>query len=163
MTLAQLTFKVGYLTPRETEIWNLRKKIDNQSKIGQILGISRQAVNNSLAHIEKKLERTFKEVLDANNLVARKMDLVDGIMVAYSPAHQLPVVVSLSNANGLKVWYLYEGNCLSCDLERSCLKMLREEAQVRGIRLEPGDRHLEPTKLALKIFSKYLMEEETVG
>lgn len=163
MTLAQLTFKVGYLTPRETEIWNLRKKIDNQSKIGQILGISRQAVNNSLAHIEKKLERTFKEVLDANNLVARKMDLVDGIMVAYSPAYQLPVVVSLSNANGLKVWYLYEGNCHSCDLERSCLKMLREEAQGRGIRLEPGDRHLEPTKLALKIFSKYLMEEETVG
>lgn len=158
-----MAFKVGYLTPRETEIWNLRKKIYNQSRIGQILGISRQAVNNSLAHIENKLERTFKEALDANNLVARKTDLVDGVMVAYSPAHQLPVIVSLSNANGLKVWYLYEGNCHGCDLERSCRKTLREEAQERGIRLEPGDRRLEPTELALRIFSKYLTEEETVG
>jgi hypothetical protein len=156
-------FKVGYLTPRETEIWNLRKKIDNQSRIGQVLGISRQAVYNSLANIEEKLERTFNEILDANNLVARNMDLVDGVMVAYSPAYKLPVVVSLSNTNGLKVWYLYEGNCRGCDLERSCRSMLRGEAKERGVLLKNGDRRLEPTRLALKVFSKYLTEGEIVG
>ena len=158
-----MTFKGGYLTEREIEIWNLRKKIDNQSEIGRILGITRQAVNNSLSLIEEKMEYTFNEALDANNLKPMKMNLVEGVMEAYSPAHQLPVIVSLSNVNGLKIWYLYEGKCGQCDLERSCRRMLLDEARERDIELEPDDRRLEPTKLALRVFKKYLAEGEKRG
>ena len=154
-----MTFKGGYLTTRETEIWNLRKFILNQSEIGRKLGISRQAVNLALSSIEDKMERTFNETLDANNLEAVKMNLVDGVMEAYSPAYQLPVIVSLSNINGLKVWYLYEGNCSRCNLERNCRRTLLDEADERSVKVSEADRRLEPTKLALKVYSDYLKEK----
>lgn len=109
------------------------------------------------------MERTFNEALHANNLEPLKMNLVDGVMEAYSPAYELPVIVSLSNANGLKVWYLYEGKCGRCNLERSCRKTLLDEAEERNIDLTPSDRQMEPTKLALKVFSDYLKERTILG
>jgi hypothetical protein len=77
-------------------------------------------------------------------------------MEAYSPAYRIPVVVSLSRANGLKVWHLYEGDCASCGYERSCRRILLAEAEERGVELTGGDRKIPPTHLALKIFSRYL-------
>jgi hypothetical protein len=158
-----LTFKDGYLTTRETQIWNLRKHIPNQSQIARTLGISRQAINLALISIEDKMERTFNETLNANNLTPVTMNLVDGVMEAYSPAYQLPVIVSLSNVNGLKVWYLYEGNCARCNLERSCRKTLLAEAEERNVLLSESERRIEPTKLALKVYSNYLKEEKILG
>jgi hypothetical protein len=157
-----MAFKGDYLTARETEIWRLRKKINNQSEIGRILGISRQAVNISLNVITEKIDKTFQAALDTNNLIPRKINLVEGVVEAYSPAYKLPVIISLSAVNGLKVWYLYDGNCKRCDLERSCRRTLLDEARERGLELEKGDDLLEPTKLAVKIFSRYLSEEYKV-
>ena len=157
-----MSFRGGYLTPRETEIWSLRRRIPNQSEIARTLGVSRQAINISLGIVEGKMERTFQECLDANNLRPRKINLVEGVMEAYSPAYRLPVIVSLSVANGLKIWYLYEGRCSSCDLERDCRRTLLEEAHERGVELGPEEMRLEPTRLAHRIFSRYLTEEHTV-
>ena len=158
-----LTFNGGYLTTRETEIWNLRKHIPNQSEIGRKLNISRQAVNLALISIEDKMERTFNETLHTNNLEPHKMNLVDGVMEAFSPAYQLPVIVSLSNINGLKVWYLYEGKCSKCNLERSCRKTLLDEAEEREVPLSQDEQRMEPTKLALTVYSDYLKEEKILG
>jgi hypothetical protein len=158
----RMSFRAGYLTPRETEIWSLRRRTPNQSEIARALGVTRQAINISLGIIESKVERTFQECLDANNLQPRRINLVEGVMEAYSPAYQLPVIVSLSVANGLKVWYLYEGRCGRCDLERGCRRALLEEARERGVELEPEETRLEPTRLAHRIFSRYLTEEHNV-
>ena len=157
-----MSFRGGYLTPRETEIWSLRRRTPNQSEIARALGVTRQAVHISLGIITGKMEQTFQECLDANNLRPRKINLVEGVMEAYSPAYELPVIVSLSVANGLKIWYLYEGRCSRCDLERGCRRALLGEAQERGVELGPEEVRLEPTRLALKIFSRYLTEEHTV-
>lgn len=157
-----MSFRGGYLTPRETEIWSLRRRTPNQSEIARALGVTRQAINISLGIITGKMERTFQECLETNNLQPRRINLVDGVMEAYSPAYQLPVIVSLSVANGLKIWYLYEGRCGRCDLERGCRRALLEEARERGVELGPEDARLEPTRLALKIFSGYLTEEHSV-
>jgi hypothetical protein len=157
-----MAFKGDYLTPRETEIWRLRKRIPNQSEIGRILGISRQAVHISINVITEKIDDIFQGALETNNLIPRKINVVDGVVEAYSPAYRLPVIISLSMVNGLKVWYLYEGNCKRCDLERRCRKTLLDEAKERGHELEQGDDHLEPTELAVKIFSRYLSEDFSV-
>ena len=151
------------MTARETEIWNLRKNIPNQSEIGRKLNISRQAINLALISIEHKMEQTFNETLHANNLQALKMNLVDGVMEAYSPAYQLPVIVSLSNTNGLKVWYLYQGKCNQCNLERSCRKSLVDEAEEREVQLTQDEKRMEPTKLALKVYSDYMKERTILG
>lgn len=151
-----MSFRTAYLTGRETGIWDLRRRKLSQSEIGRRLGISRQAVNKSLNLIDSKVEQVFSEVIEANNLEARSMNLVDGVMEAYSPAYRVPVIVSLSNINGVKVWYLYEGNCGSCNRARSCRKMLDDEADEREIELTRDERRLQPTELALKIFLRYV-------
>ncbi len=91
------------------------------------------------------------------------MNLVDGVMEAFSPAYRLPVIVSLSNINGLKVWYLYEGNCSRCNLERSCRRTLLDEADERGVDVAGDERRMEPTKLALKVYADYLKEKTILG
>jgi len=151
-----LAFSTGYMTGRETDIWSLRRKRLNQSEIGRRLGITRQAVHKALGVINSKVERALTEAAETNRLEVRSLDLVEGIMEAYSPAYRIPVVVSLSRANGLKVWHLYEGDCANCGYERSCRRMLLAEAEERGVELTEGDKKIPPTHLALKIFSRYL-------
>jgi len=151
-----LTFPQAYLTGRETRLWDLRRRKGTQSQIGRDLGISRQAVHKAFPVIDSKVERVFHEVADTNRLEIKTINLVDGVMEAYSVAQDIRVLVSLSEANGLKVWYLYEGNCPECRLERSCRRMLEAEAEERGIPLSGEDRRIYPTQLALKIFSRYL-------
>jgi predicted DNA-binding protein YlxM (UPF0122 family) len=153
-----LSFSVGYLTARETEIWDLRRRDNSQSEIGRMLGVSRQAIHKAVQTIDEKVEQAFLETAETNKLDVTKMDMVEGIMEAYSPAHQLPVIVSLSKVNGLKIWYLYEGNCQDCKHEKLCRVTLEDEAAERGIEISTSDKLLTPSKLAIKIFNRYMEE-----
>jgi len=150
-----LSFEAGYLTGRESNIWGLRRDRLSQAEIGRRLDISRQAVHKTLNVIDSKMERAFMEAAETNRLDIMRINLVDGIMEAYSPAHRVPVIVSLSQANGLEIWHLYEGNCSKCSRERDCRRMLEAEAGERGIELSSADRRMLPTQLALKIFSGF--------
>ena len=150
-----MTFRVGYLTPREIRIWELRRHNLSQSDIGRELGISRQAVHKAYQIIDQKVEQAFIEAAETNNLVVKTLNLVDGVMDAHCPAHDIPVIVSLSKVNGLKVWYLYEGNCRTCHLVSSCRTILENEAEERGIQLRATDQFMQPTQLALQIFGRY--------
>lgn len=150
-----MTFRVGYLTQRESSIWDLRRQNLSQSEIGRELGVSRQAVHKAYQIIDQKLEQAFMEAAETNNLEIKTVNLVEGVMSAYSPAHNIPVVVSLSKANGLKVWYLYEGNCDTCHLESSCRSVLEAEAEERGIKIHAKDKLAPPTQLANEIFGRY--------
>jgi len=158
--MIEMTYLSGYLTPRESLIWGLKRRLDSVTKISTELGISRQAVYKSLNIIETKIEQAFNEALDSNKLEPILVNLAEGVMKAYSPAHDLPVIVSLSEANGLKLWYLYKGNCSKCKLELSCQRMLVKEAKERGVQLTNRDLEGEPTDLALRVFSPYFKEGE---
>jgi len=136
-------------------IWDLRRRNNSQSDIGRQLGVSRQAVHKAYQIIDQKVEQAFMEAADTNNLEIKTINLVEGVMIAYSPAHGIPVIVSLSKTNGLKIWYLYEGNCDSCHLETSCRNILEAEAMERGIQLHSIDSWISPTMLADEIFGRY--------
>ncbi len=153
-----MTFRVGYLTPREASIWDLRRRNLTQSDIGRKLGVSRQAVHKAYQIIDQKVEQAFMEAADTNNLMVKTVNLIEGIMSAYSPAHDIPVIVSLSKSNGLKVWYLYEGNCNTCHLNSSCRNLLEAEAAERDISLQAKDQLTTPTQLANKIFGRYQID-----
>ncbi len=150
-----MTFKVGYLTPREANIWDLRRRDRSQSDIGRELGVSRQAIHKAYHIIDSKVEQAFMEAAETNNLIVKTINLVEGVMEAHSPAHDIPVLVSLSRRNGLKVWYLYEGNCSTCNLESSCRSVLEAEAEERGIELNAIHKLKPPTQLAIEIFGRY--------
>lgn len=151
-----MTFRTGYLTSRESKIWSLRRDHLIQSEISRRLDISRQAVNQALTVIDSKVERALIEAAETNNLQMKSVNSVDGIMEAYSPAHRLPVIVSLSKVNGLKVWYLYEGKCSECSQTASCQDAILSEANERGMTLSEEDKVLSPSLLALKIFSNFV-------
>jgi hypothetical protein len=53
-------------------------------------------------------------------------------------------------SNGVQVWYLYEGRCETCRLRKSCLNVLKAEAEERGIELSEEDLSLQPTRLDRK-------------
>ena len=157
MTCTDLTFQTGYLTTRETNIWSLRNILGSQSKIARRLDVSRQAIHKALITIDKKVEQALNEAALTNKLDIRKLDVVHGVMYAYSPAYQIPVIVSLSKVNGLKVWYLYEGNCSTCNRSAECMKLLESEANERGIKI---DAHkMSPSNIAKDMFLEYFKEE----
>ena len=147
-----MSFRLGYLTQRERDIWDLRRRRNTQSQIGRTMGVSRQAIHKAYQIMDQKVKQAFLEVADASHLEPRSIDLVEGIMEAHSPAHKVPVVVSFSKANGVKVWYLHEGNCGGCHLESSCRETLESEARERGIEITAIDNLRPPTRLATKIF-----------
>jgi hypothetical protein len=151
-----MSFSTAYLTVREINVWDLRRKNKTQAEIGRLLGFTRQASNRALGVIDTKIERAFREAAVSNNLEVRNINSVDGVMEAYSPIHKMPVFVSLSSVNGLKVWYMHEGDCGSCSEERNCRKYLEAEAAERGIEISREDWRMPPTQLAIKIFSRYL-------
>ncbi len=157
-----MSFSTGYLTNRETNVWDLRRRKNTQAEIGRLMGMTRQASHQALGMIDEKIQRAFTEAAKSNSLEVRRMDLVDGIMEAYSPVHRMPVFVSLSRVNGLKVWYMHEGDCGSCSEEKGCRTYLEAEASERGIDLASEDWKLPPTKLAIKIFGRYLEENRVV-
>ena len=151
-----MSFSTAYLTLREIGIWDLRRQNKSQAEIGRLLGFTRQASNRAFDVIDNKIDRAFKEAAVSNNLEVRNIYLVEGIMEAYSPVHKMPVLVSMSRINGLRVWYMHEGNCSTCSEEKGCRRFLEAEASERGIELRKEDWELPPTQLALKVFSKYL-------
>jgi len=151
-----MSFSSAYLTPRETSVWDLRRRKNSQSEIGRLMGFSRQASHHTLELIDVKVEKAFEEAASTNGLEVKRMNLVDGIMEAYSPVYKVPVFVSLSRANGLRVWYLHEGECGTCQHEKGCRSFLEKEAAERGIELNTNDLNQMPTQLALMVFGRYL-------
>jgi hypothetical protein len=151
-----MSFSTAYLTPRETSVWDLRRRKNTQSEIGRLMGFSRQASHHALELIDEKVEKAFDEAASTNGLEVKNVNLVDGIMEAYSPVHKVPVFVSLSRANGLRVWYMHEGECNTCQHEKGCRSFLEKEAAERGIDLHEENMDQPPTQLALTIFGRYL-------
>ena len=151
-----MSFSTAYLTPRETSVWDLRRRKNTQSEIGRLMGFSRQASHHALELIDSKVEKAFEEAASTNGLVVKRVNLVDGIMEAYRPVYKVPVFVSLSRANGLRVWYMHEGECGICQHEKGCRTFLEKEASERGIDLGNDDLSQAPTQLALRIFGRYI-------
>jgi hypothetical protein len=58
-----------------------------------------------------------------------------------------------SKSNGVQLWFLYEGKCDNCNQSKECLRMLKAEAEERGIALSEEDLRMRPTELGRRIFS----------
>jgi transcriptional regulator with XRE-family HTH domain len=150
-----MSFGGGYLTGRELSIWKLRRDGLRQADIARRLGVKRQGINRTLLSIDSKVGQALTEAATLNKLDVWGVDLGNGIMEAYSQAHQVLAIVSFSEANGVQVWYLYEGNCSACNRVGACSSMLIAEAEERGMELSEEDLKAEPTELARRIFSKF--------
>ncbi|MDH5771297.1 MAG: hypothetical protein OEZ25_08430 [Candidatus Bathyarchaeota archaeon] len=150
-----MSFESAYLTPRQASIWGLRRRGKKQAEIARQMGVQRQGINRAFMAIDSKVGKALAEAARLNKLNVYRVDSVNGILEAYSPVYKVPVIISFSEANGVQVWYLYEGRCNECERSGTCRKVLRAEAKERGIELSEEDEKLSPTRLAQKLFSKY--------
>ena len=150
-----MSIQSGYLTPKQLLIWSLRRRGLKQAEIARRMGVRRQRINHALFSIDSKVKRALVEAAQLNKIDIRRIDPVEGILEGYSPAYQVPVIISFTEANGVQLWYIYEGRCDECNRRRACRKMLEAEAKERGIKLTEQDKELPPTLLAKKIFSRY--------
>jgi predicted XRE-type DNA-binding protein len=150
-----MSFGAAYLTGRELSVWKLRRDGLKQADIAKRLGVQRQGVNHTLVGIDSKIGQALQEAAALNKLDVWGVHLDDGVMEAFSQAHQVPVIVSFSEANGIQAWFLYEGKCNTCNRLSQCKSMLLAEAEERGVKLSDEEKLLAPTKLARKIFARY--------
>ncbi len=148
-----VSFSSAYLAPKQLAIWSLRREGKRQADIGRALGVQRQVIYEQFHLIDEKVGRALVEAAQTNRLDIRRIDTVNGILEAYSPSYDILVTVSFSRANGIQVWYLYEGRCDNCNRSSECLRVLKAEAKEREIKLSEEDLRLLPTQLGRKIFS----------
>jgi len=150
-----MSFGAGYLTPREVEIWQLRRLGFKQIDIAEKLGIHRQGVNRSIHSIDSKIGQALSEASVIHKLDVWGTDLDQGIIEAYSQALGVPAIISFTESNGVQVWYMYKGNCSQCNRVSQCRALLLKEAEERGIILTINDLEELPSIIARKIFSRY--------
>lgn len=150
-----MSFGVGYLTPREVEIWKLRRLGFKQIDIAEKLGIHRQGVNRSIHSIDSKIGQALNEAAELHKLDIWGTDLDQGIIEAYSQALCVTAIISFTESNGVQVWYMYKGNCSQCNRVPQCRSLLMNEAEERGINLNSKDREESPSVIARRIFSRY--------
>ena len=152
-----MTFPIN-LSRRHLDMWTQRREGRSLSKIASTLGVTRQAVFQALMNVEDKVEKTLQAAAAASRIKVDHIDPTQGILHGYSHEMQDKVIVTFSPRNGVQIWHYYAGRCDSCTLYEECLKLIREEAEERGITLDEETLKKKPAEIAWKVF-KSLREE----
>ena len=150
------TFRWGYLTPRQRDLWSLKLGGLSESDISRREEISRQSVHIILDVALDKISQALKEAAEVNRIRISHMDAVKGVLFGESLEFGHKVVVTYSPSNGIKIWYAHDDDCRECKLDRSWVKVILKEAEERRIELNAAEIRLPPHKLAKLIFSKML-------
>lgn len=150
------TFRWGYLTPRQRDLWRLRREGLTESGISRREEISRQSVHIILNVAREKISQALEEAAEINRVRIEHTDALKGILVGESLEFGHKVVITYSPSNGIRVWYAHDDDCRECKLDKSWVKVILKEAQERQIPLTDAELRLPPHKLAKHVFSKIL-------
>jgi hypothetical protein len=151
-------FQVGYLTPKQQQLW--RKRFDGytQAEISREAKISRQTVSKSFNVIDSKVSKALFEAAKLNRIEIIEIDREKGYLLGRSPTFQTNALITFSDVNGLQLWYKGEGNCSECDSSEKCRETLTSEAKIRGIELFEDQKNMQPTLIADRLFEKLMRE-----
>jgi DNA-binding CsgD family transcriptional regulator len=153
-----MSFRFGYLTPRQRKYWSLRRGGSTQAEISREMDVTRQTVNKTFNAIDSNVSRALLEAAQINRIQISRLDAEKGFLLGRSPSFGIEALVTFSERNGIQVWYRGEGGCSECSWLSSCRQKLLIEAEERGIQLPEEAEDVEPSKLAEILFKK-IMEE----
>lgn len=153
-----MALSAGYITQKQTQIWDLKKKGIPESDIARKLQVTRQTVHKAVGVANNKIAQALVETAKLNKIKVRNIDNAKGILSGYSSEFRTPAVITFSARNGVQVWYKYEGDCKSCDLLETCRKTLLTEMEDRNICPNENIKLTLPSKLAEQLFKKILRE-----
>jgi len=151
----------AYLTTRQLDIWDMNRRGEPRSKIGESFGFTRQAVYDALKISMEKVENALRQTADASSIEIIKIDPKNGILLGQMPLNLSRVIITFSRKHGVQTWHFEEPNCDKCGYVKRCTERLLDEAEERNIELGSDQRSLPPSRLAHVIFSKLIPELRT--
>lgn len=149
-----MTLSAGYLTSKQRQIWDLKKKGLIEASIARKLDVTRQTVHKAISVANSKISQALTETAKLNKIRVKDVDPKKGILIGYSLEFKTSAIITFSARNGVQVWYKHEGDCENCDQCETCRKMLLAEIKDRNIQHPENFDSIFPSKLAEFLFSK---------
>ena len=153
-----MTLSLGYLTPKQKTIWDLKYKGLQEVNIARKLGITRQTVNKAVTTANSKIQDALTETAKINKIEIQTVDPTKGFLLGYSSHFKTKAFITFSAKNGVQVWYKHDGDCEKCSKLQTCRETLLIEAKDRNFLLLDDTRNILPSKLAEALFAKIIGE-----
>ena len=151
----------AYLTNRQLDIWDMNRRGEPRSKIGERFSFTRQAVYDALKISIDKVDKALRQTADASSIEIIRVDPKNGILLGQTPIDSSRVIITFSKKHGVQTWHFEEPDCDKCNYARRCTERLNDEAKERAVEITEEQGKLPPSKLAHLIFSKLIPELRT--
>ena len=154
-----MTLSLGYLTPKQRHMWDLKSSGIPEATIARKLNITRQTVHQALDTANLKVGEALEETAKINKIETQKIDSDKGFLLGYSSHFKSRAFITFSAKNGVQVWYKHEGDCEKCSKLQICRETLLTEAKDRNFLILDDTSKILPSKLAEALFAKITGEE----
>ena len=149
-----MSLSLGYLTPKQRQLWDLKSSGLPEATIARKLNITRQSVHEALDNANNKIGEALEETAKINKIETQKIDPDKGFLLGYSSHFNTQAFITFSAKNGVQVWYKHEGDCEKCNKLQTCRETLLSEAKDRNFLLLDDTSKILPSKLAEALFTK---------
>ena len=157
-----MTLSLGYLTPKQKNIWNLKTSGLQEAHIAKQLSITRQTVHKALDTANTKIGEALQETAKINKIDIQTVNPERGFLMGYSSHFKTKAFITFSAKNGIQVWYKHDGDCQKCSKLESCRETLLAEAKDRNFLLLDDTSKILPSQLAEALISKITGENAKV-
>jgi hypothetical protein len=155
-----MTLSLGYLTPKQRQMWGLKTSGIPEATIARQLSVTRQTVHKALDTANTKVGEALAETAKINKIDVERMDTDRGFLLGYSSHFKTQAFVTFSAKNGVQVWYKHEGNCQTCKQLQACRETLLAEAKERNFLILEDTDKIAPSKLAEALIAKITGEQK---
>jgi len=149
-----MTLSLGYLTPKQRTIWDLKSSGLQEVNIARKLSVTRQTVHKALDTANIKIGDALEETARINKIEIQTVDPTKGFLLGYSSHFKTKAFITFSAKNGVQVWYKHEGDCEKCSKLQACRETLLSEAKDRNFLILDETSKILPSKLAEALFRK---------
>lgn len=149
-----MSLSLGYLTPKQRQLWGLKSSGVPEASIARKLNITRQTVHQALNIANSKIGEALEETARINKIEIQKIDPDKGFLLGYSSHFKIQVFITFSAKNGIHVWYKHEGDCAKCSKLEACREVLLAEAKDRNFLILDDTNKILPSQLAEALFAK---------
>ena len=152
--MGKLSLSLGYLTPKQRMIWDLKSGGLPEAHIARKLNVTRQTVHKALDTANVKIGEALEETAKINKIEVRTVDPARGFLLGYSSHFKTEAFITFSAKNGVQVWYKHEGDCQKCSRINECRDVLLSEAKERNFLVLDETSKILPSKLAEALFAR---------
>jgi hypothetical protein len=149
-----MSLSLGYLSPKQRQMWGLKSSGVPEATIARQLNVTRQTVHQTLGTANTKLAEALQETAKLNKIEIQKIDSNRGFLLGYSSHFKTAAFITFSAKNGVHVWYKHEGDCQKCKQLQTCRDALLAEAKDRNFIILDDPSTILPSKLAEALITK---------